>query len=59
MTIAAIQHRNDEFSQDAKPAGYVEYETRTSLRELIALYGVEGARLLVADIFNDEARRTR
>jgi hypothetical protein len=59
MTIAAIQHRNDEFSTIAKPAGYVEYETRTSLRELIALYGIEGARLLVADIFSEEARRQR
>ena len=59
MTIAAIQHRSDEFSIGAKPAGYVEYETRTSLRELIALYGIEGARLLVADIFSDEARRQR
>lgn len=59
MTIAAIQHRNDEFSTGAKPAGYVEYETRTSLRELIALYGIEGARLLVADIFSEEARRQR
>ena len=41
-----------------KPAGYAEYETRTSLRDLITIYGIEGARQLVADIFKDEARRS-
>jgi len=59
MTLAAIPHRKDEFHRDAKPAGYVEYETRTTLRELVAIYGIEGARQLVAEIFSDEGTRRR
>lgn len=59
MTIAVIPHRKDEFRRDAKPAGYTEYETRTAIRELIAIYGIGGALVLVADIFSDEERRAR
>ncbi|HRP04843.1 MAG TPA: hypothetical protein PLV87_08030 [Opitutaceae bacterium] len=41
----------------AKPEGMIEYETHSSIRDLIRLYGFEGARQKVAEMFMDEADR--
>lgn len=40
-----------------KPAGYVEYEARNAIRDLIKIYGPQGARFLIREMLDDEARR--
>lgn len=42
-----------------KMAGYLEYQTRCAIRELIESYGIGGASQLVNEYLKDEARRTR
>lgn len=41
------------------PAGMIEYETRTAIRDLIRIHGFDEARALVAMMLNDEAERAR
>lgn len=36
-----------------KPEGLIERELRQAIRNTIRLYGLEGARLLIAEIIND------
>lgn len=57
MTAITTPQRNDEIAAFSKPTGYVEYEARNNVRDLIAIYGIEGARLRIAELFSDEARR--
>ena len=57
MNAVAIQQHQRDLDAFSKPSGYIEYETRTNLRDLITLYGFEGARSIVSEIFTDEKRR--
>lgn len=57
----APANRNDEFNQNdaAFRAGMVEYDARSAIRDLVALYGFEKARAHVADYLIDELERKR
>ena len=44
---------------DGRPEGALEYEVRTNIRDLARLYGFEEARLIVAEILNDERKGRR
>lgn len=58
MTPEQIEHRAtlDAF---ALPEGYVEFQAAENIRNLIHLYGFEGARQKVAEILMDEADRRK
>ena len=45
------------FAERELPAGMLEYELRSAIRNVIRLYGFEDARELAAMYFNDEATR--
>jgi hypothetical protein len=40
-------------------AGYLEYQTRTNIRDLCRVYGFEGAREIIAEMIMAEAGRKR
>lgn len=42
-----------------KMPGYLEYQTRCAIRELIESYGIGGASQLVNEYLKDETRRVR
>jgi hypothetical protein len=45
----------DVEARDYPPAGYLEYEARSAIVDLVRVYGFERARMIVAEILNDEA----
>lgn len=44
---------------DAYGAGFVEYQARTSFRDMCRIYGFESARAIMAEIILSEANRKR
>jgi hypothetical protein len=40
-------------------AGFVEYQARTSFRDMVRIYGFESARAIMAEIILSEASRKR
>ena len=54
--------RHEPFSEeprliDGHPEGYLDYQARTTFRDLCRVYGFEQARQIMAEIINDEADR--
>jgi hypothetical protein len=44
---------------DGFSAGYLEYQARTTYRDLCRVYGYEGARAIIAEIILSESSRKR
>ena len=49
----------DTVNDEIFGTGFVEYQARTSFRDLCRIYGFEGARSIMAEIMISEADRKR
>lgn len=56
---ADLTPRDEPRSEEIYGAGFLEYQIRTSFRDLCRLIGFESARNEVAEIINAEASRKR